>query len=271
MYLSIYKSEILEVLNLKCPLKYKSKYSNEYFLDLILLVLTDLQNWSSLQFICTNSKYKYHIIKNKTIQDKHCLWSKLNIYEEVYFNIMNKYNFQNNVDTLFIDTSDIYNKNGVECIGFGGQNKKKKKSLLSAICDKNKNVYACILVESTENIKKVKTFPHDINTVISTLDYAIDHGVNIKNTNLVGDKGYISKDLKNKLKERNINFIYPSRKNAKIKTTNDDKIHLKNRYVIENVFADIKKYNRICMRKDRLKCTYIGFVYLSLMLTSKLL
>ena len=90
MYLSIYKSEILEVLKLKCPLKYKSKYSNEYFLDLILLVLTELQNWSSLQFICTNSKYKYHY---KTIQNKHYLWSKLKIYELVYFNIMNKYIF----------------------------------------------------------------------------------------------------------------------------------------------------------------------------------
>ncbi len=267
MYLSIYKCEILKVLNLKCPVKYKSKYSNEYFLDLILLVLTELQNWSSIQFISTQSKYKYHY---KTIQDKHCLWSKLNIYEEVYFNILKNYNLQNNVDTLFIDTSDIYNKNGIECIGFGGQNKKKKKSLLSVICDKNKNVYACILVESTENIKKVKTFPHDINTVISTLDSAIDHGIKIKNTNLVGDKGYISKDLKNKLKERNINFVYPSRKNAKIKTPIDDKIHLKNRYVIENLFADIKKYNRICMRKDILKCTYIGFVYLALMQTTDL-
>ncbi len=262
---------MLEVLKLKCPLKYKTKYSNEYFLEFIMIVLTDLQHWSSLQFVSTNSKYKYHMIKNKTIQNKHRLWSKLNIYESVYFNIMNKYNLKKNVSTLFIDTSDIYNKNGIERTGFGGPNKKKKKSLLSVICDENKNVYACMLVESTENIKKVKTFPHDVNTVISTLEYAIDHGLEINNINLLGDKGYISKELKNKLKDRNVNFIYPNRKNAKIKTSIEDKNHLKNRYVIENVFANIKKYNRICMRKDRLNCTYIGFVYLTLMLTTKIL
>ena len=103
------------------------------------------------------------------------------------------------------------------------------------------------------------------------MEYAIDHGLEINNINLVGDKGYISKELKNKLKDRNVNFIYPNRKNAKIKTSIEDKNHLKNRYVIENVFANIKKYNRICMRKDRLNCTYIGFVYLTLILTTKIL
>jgi len=61
MDLALFRHEMLEVLKLKCPLKYKTKYSNEYFLEFIMIVLTDLQHWSSLRFVSTNSKYKYHI------------------------------------------------------------------------------------------------------------------------------------------------------------------------------------------------------------------
>lgn len=48
--------------------------------------------------------------------------------------------------TLFIDSSNIYNKKGIESIGYGA-NSKKRGSKISVICDKNENVYSLTLVD----------------------------------------------------------------------------------------------------------------------------
>ena len=54
----------------------------------------------------------------------------------------------------------------------------------------------------------------------------------------------------------------------KLRTKKNKKL-LKNRYVIENVFAKLKKFDRICIRKDRLTATFIGFIFLASILIFK--
>jgi hypothetical protein len=126
--------------------KRKTKYSVEYYLYYIVLVLKEIQSWKSLKYLLNNKK-PYHF---KTIQDIHLEWSRLNIYKITYNIILQKYKLDNlklssNL-TLFIDSSNIYNKNGCMNIGYG-INPKKKESRMSVICDRDKNVFSLTLIK----------------------------------------------------------------------------------------------------------------------------
>ena len=60
-------------------------------------------------------------------------------------------------------------------------------------------------------------------------------------------------------------MIYPKRKNQKIKNTKKEKKILKKRHKIDNVFASIKKYDRIMLRKEHKIINYMSFVYIAMM------
>ena len=55
----------------------------------------------------------------------------------------------------------------------------------------------------------------------------------------------------------------PHRKNMKEKTPTATKKKLKKRYIIEHVFKDLKKYNRIYLRKQKDIKHYMSFMYLA--------
>ena len=234
------------------------------------MVLTDLQKWKSLKLLHQEKEANHY----KTIQDIHLKWSKLNLYEKTYKNINQKHNPTNFKKSknyvLFIDSSNIYNKNGVEKIGYG-QNPKKKESRISAICDENKNIQSLVLIDTIQKTEIKKTMPHDSKTIEQSLKDLTKKQIICKTIQLVGDKGYtIKKEEKLKLKENfNTEIVYPNKKNQKTRTLKRHKKLLKKRYVIENVFQQLKKYDRICMRKDKLECTYMGFLYLATIINFK--
>lgn len=66
---------------------------------------------------------------------------KLKIFEDAYKNVNSKYHSLEMKKTqninLFIDTMNIYNKNGSEDVGYGS-NPKKRETKLSLICDDKK-------------------------------------------------------------------------------------------------------------------------------------
>lgn len=63
---------------------------------------------------------------------------------------------------------------------------------------------------------------------------------------LIGDKGYISQDLKEKLLEKGLEFITKVRKNMKPQPlTNMNKILLRKRAVVESVFDQLKNISQI--------------------------
>ncbi len=325
-------NSILFVLNEKCKPQRIPKYSNEYYLYHISLILTDFQKWESLKHILVNND-KYHY---KTIQDVHLLWSSLNIYNDAHELLLKnsgKLDCKKSKNfNIFIDTSDIYNKNGVENIGYTND-PKKKKTKISAICDENKTILAlivtqksskqkedikkpspktikekvddkiekklkiiekelkkCVSIENCEHIcekinksiKHVKhnvnnkkeifkfvakdTLRHDSQTIEETLD--ILPAISCKNKKLIGDGGYIrNKEDKQLLLEKyNVDLIHPQRKNQKEHTSLKNKKLLKKRYVIENVFQKLKRFDRICMRKDKLTTTFTGFLMLATIL-----
>ena len=46
--------------------------------------------------------------------------------------------------------------------------------------------------------------------------------------------------------------------------TMEETLVLKKRYKIDNLFANIKVFNRVHIRSDKLTASYMGFVYLAL-------
>ena len=254
-----FKQKILQTVNSICPQKYKSKYNFSYYLDCIILVLKDITSWKSLGNILNSFKIntisKYHF---KTIYNVFLKWSSLCIFENTYNELLLDkltYNCHSTID-LFIDSTSINNKNGVEDIAYG-MNKKKKISKISFICDKQKHALSVSIHKG--NINDVKT-----------LDISIDKLIPLKyrKINMICDKGYISKDKKQELKIKKINLIYPKRQNQKIKTTKYEKKKLKNRYIIEHLNQRIKNYERIALRKDKLNHTFLSNIYLALLLIS---
>ena len=65
----------------------------------------------------------------------------------------------------------------------------------------------------------------------------------------MGDAGFIINKYNT---PPNVNLITVKRKNQKEQNTEDNKSKLKNRYKIENLFAKIKVFNRIHVRRDKL-------------------
>lgn len=330
---------ILETLNIFCKNKRTPMYTNEYYLYYILVVLTKVQTWNSLNSLFNERTNKPHKNHFKTIEDKHLQWSILNIYKKAYEKILKKngkldIKGSQNLD-LFIDSSDIYNKNGSENVGYGC-NPKKKQTRISAICDKNKVILSLFVTmtnnkaqyiepknttiltkkekenekinkkiikkmkESNKKLKNVatdeiiqkiksilietketkevkeskyintkftakKTLQHDSQTIEESIKNLLIDIKKCKKTNLIGDKGYIrsQKDKSYILNTYNTEIIHPNRINQKEKTSNKSKKLLEKRYVVENVFAKLKRFDRICLRKDKLTVTFTGFLFLA--------
>jgi hypothetical protein len=264
---SIIKSQnfdiILKYANLLCPNKYNSKYDNQYYLLNIMYMLNDFVSWKSLKYsihLKSNSIYHY-----KTIHKKHILWSDNLVYKYAYTEIINNDKINNITENLFIDNTLINNKYGSENIGYGGETKKKKFTLLTAVINENKKPVLIFNNKTNDkNIKlnnkniQIQTLPHDTKSLLTTIKKLKNKVV--KNTYIVGDKGFIIN--KDKITNKYITVITPKKINQKIKNTEDNKNKLKKRYTIENFFALLKNFNRINIRRDKLIKTYLGFVYL---------
>ena len=122
-----------------------------------------------------------------------------------------------------------------------------------------------------ENFKFVAkdTLQYDSHTIEKTLDRLPN--IKCKKNKLVGDAGYsrTQKDKNMLFETYNVELHYPQRKNEHKKTSLATKKLMKKRFVIENVFQKLKRFDRICMRKDKLTSTFTGFLFLATILTFK--
>ena len=90
-----------------------------------------------------------------------------------------------------------------------------------------------------------------------------------KNINIIGDKGYINSTVFLH-DDKKVNTIAPNRKNMKKRSSKYNKSKLKKRYLIENVFASLKKFNRTMYRKERNIKNFMSFIYIACMVILKL-
>lgn len=116
---------ILKLVNKRLPHLRKPTYSNEYFLHNMCFMLNNHVSWTSLS-TQHEGKPKNHY---KTIYHKFVLWRNNNIFKDAYDKILKKYCLKdiNSTSTinLFIDSTSIANKSGIELINFNETRKKK--------------------------------------------------------------------------------------------------------------------------------------------------
>lgn len=249
-----FKDFVLREIQLTCPPKKKTKYTNSYYYEMICYVLKDINSWSSLKITFKYSgKSKYHYT---TIRKVFTKWSKLNIFKNAYIKFLNHYklNIHQTKDDLFIDATFVNNKTGTQMVDINPMYYKKNVTKLSIICDSNKIPI---------NIIPIKTKSYDGNTII---DSFVDVSLKRK-TNLIADKGYIKcKTFKQMLfKTHKLKLITGKKKNQKnmrVSRLMKDKLRIRNK--VENTIQIIKSFDRINFRKDKLIVNYMSFVYLAI-------
>ena len=268
--LSFYKTYLVRLLNkhFKKENKRKCKFSIRHKLEVIIKILQNGIPWTSLNEQGNESTYRkfyYTLVKEK-------------IFQNAYANLVNCI-FKKTIkkDISFIDSTTILNKLGSkDFINYCSKDRKHKGVKITTIVNEN---------QVPLGISFEKGSAHDVNLVESTLENIIE-----KPNFIIGDKGYISKKLKNKLASKNISLIYPFRNYNKSKTlskdgnkkhkkkeypqnTDEEKKLLKKRYLIEHFFSYLKKFRRVSFIYDRKKEYFEGFCYIafSLILIKKCL
>ena len=268
-----YDEYILELVNNRIPIIRKRTYLNKYFLEHFKLMLNNINNWQALSYLKTYPNgIKYHY---KYIQQIYSKWVSYTIFKDAYTNMINDNYFKLKhikkckTLNLFIDCSYIVNKYGVESITTNPEYRKKKVTKISAICDQFKNILSIIPIHTQSVIskyhnKQIKSFPHDIKSVQKTLSNIHLRIPKYVNVNIVGDKGYVTKELF-LLNNKSVPIISPIKNNQKKKNNKRNKILLSRRNVIENSFSNIKKNEQIMIRKCKNINEYMGFVYLGML------
>jgi transposase len=87
---------------------------------------------------------------------------------------------------------------------------------------------------------------------------------------LIGDKAYDSSALRQTAATKGIKTCIPARAN-RITTVPFSATLYRRRHRVENFFGRIKRYRRVATRYDKLAETFLGFVYLAILFTLRLI
>lgn len=230
---------LIDSIKSKLPMKLltrKMKITVDTKLKGILYVLRTGISWIDLGLINKIDESNYRKFFYKL--------NKMNIFDSVMKSI------KKDSEISFIDSSIIVNKCGnKDSIGFCPQNKKHKGNKVSLIVNDKGKPLGC---------KIDKSSCHDLKLIDETIE-------NINTKVIVGDKGYTSKSLKDKLKEKGIKLLVPYKKNSKMKNSKNEKKLLKKRHIIENSFCQLKKLKRLGYRFEIKIDNFINFVKLGLL------
>ncbi|MDR0678533.1 MAG: transposase [Holosporaceae bacterium] len=79
----------------------------------------------------------------------------------------------------------------------------------------------------------------------------------------VADKAYDMDKIRDFLKENDIHAEIPNKKNRKSPFRFDKTVY-KWQHRVENLFQKLKENRRLCMRFDKLDCTFMAFVAIAL-------
>jgi len=259
---SKFKNEILNYVNIKLPRIRKSKYDYSYYLNQFVLVLTKLSNWTSLNYVVNSNSKDYHY---KSIYNEYIRWTNANIFVNAYELLLNKYYLKlkhvkkSKTINLFIDSTFILNKHGSQSVAKHYEYKKKNATKVSLIADVSKNILGVYIPPNSNT--------HDVKLVDLTIDNIKLKLNDIKNINLIGDKGYISKNKYN-INNKYVRIITPHRKYKKKVNKNTKFEHklLKLRYTVEHSINELKRADRLTSRKDKINITFLSFIYLRLIL-----
>lgn len=329
----IFKDIILTVAREKLKCIRKRDYSLEYYLNSFLLVHNDIVKWKSLQHTKLYSPKKYKNQKDltndyhyKSIQNEFNRWAKLDIFVEAHNRYLRKYYYilkhhlKKLKINLYIDTSCIWNKYGVEYIGTHPEYRKKKATKIASLVDSDGDIISIINFIINESIEEhngyeyiKKTFSHDVKIIQELFDNIIVEFDKRKNIYVGGDKAFKTQEViiydnkevtiftsKRKHSEKQIKKMVKKKNKeikeikTKIKNLNKTKRYLnyickitkleeeikeletekkntyskhekelfKERYKVEDNYKNLKKSERIVIRKDRKIKTFMSFIFI---------
>lgn len=86
--------------------------------------------------------------------------------------------------------------------------------------------------------------------------------MDIEGSNILGDKAYGAKAIREYIIEQNADYTIPPKSNAKEPWEYDYWLY-KERHLVECFFQKIKWFRRIATRYDTLDSTFLSFVYLA--------
>jgi len=248
--------------------KYNLKYSNEYYFDMIFLMLNNVNTWFSLTYTkkygCKRKIYKNHY---RTINNKFNKWTKECVFIQIFNEITLKFN--ENTNNFLIDATSIYNKNGSECISYNPENYKKKVTKISMltrtdgfIIDVQQFKMNREKEDKNKNKKPYKTFVHDVKMINDHLNS--NNFKNIKNNSkylkIIGDKAYKHKNIQ--INNKICIMVTPDKKNTLNKNSKHNNKKLKKRIKVEHNFLSLKKYERLILRKDKNINVFMSWVYI---------
>jgi transposase len=218
---------------------HNKKHSHKLYLIEIIKCLKNNMYWSMHEgTIC-----------HGTLRNKHSYYVKNNIYYEFYKYILNKYRKAPKILKLSIDSTFISNK---QCPGLKNMPKysNKKGVKIHTIVD-NFGVPLSLLI-TKGNVNDSVTFNELYNNLLPT--------TNTTRKYFLGDKGYDSINIRNKLKNDNYVVLIDANKRNKIDSTrvlNNKKLikkykHIyKKRIKVENFFSWLKQFTRMNHMCDR--------------------
>jgi len=225
-----------------------SKYNIDIIIKDIIYVLQNGISWRNIRTtIHWNSLYQ-HFLK----------LSKHNIFKSLFNKLKNKYinSFivNNNNNNFLLDSTVIYNVNGIDKLGRNKFYKNKKCCKLSLLTDEFGFPLSFYIFKG--NLHDNYVFDKHLNDMLVYIP---------NNKTLLADKAYSNKYIYNVLDVNNIKHIIPPTKNMKIYNSYcyNKKEYLK-RIKIENVFAHLKQFKRIKDRNEKSLNSYKAFLYMAL-------
>lgn len=257
-----YKKLILDVAKEKFPHIRKRTYNLNYYLNLFCLLNNDVVKWESLKItkiykpkkeILGESKdYHYGTVKNFFNK-----WCEKEVFIEAHNRFLKKYYFELKPHlkklgiNLYIDTTTIWNKYGVECVGVHPEYRKKNGTKIATLTDADGDIISIInmmLNFTTGNLNGhefiKKTFNHDVTIIQDLFDNIIVHLDGRKNINLCGDGAF---KTNNTITHNNktVNITTPKRNRTK-KQTKKMTLNLKNKIkIIDFILKNLKETNKI--------------------------
>ena len=97
---------------------------------------------------------------------------------------------------------------------------------------------------------------HDSTQAIKILSQ-----LSIKDSNILADKAYGTKEVREYIRKRGAECVIPPKSNAVNKWECDYHIY-KERHLVECFFNKLKQFRRIGTRYDKLASTFINFIYI---------
>jgi len=185
---------------------------------------------------------------HSTVFNKFNRWSKQGIWQKLFIKIRgeldNEWNFIDSTIVKAHQHSVNSSNKKIECIGRAVCGNSSK---IHMIADSHGNPIDFILSEGQVHDSRIGNQLIEVSNA----------------ENLIADRAYSNKKIREKIADKKIQAIIPKKKNSIDKTNDGFDMHLyKIRHLVENLFARLKQFRSIATRYDKSKNNFASMIYM---------